>query len=145
MLSMQKNKKEQRNKSVLPDDIIDDAGPETYDIVETLENGIDSDTIGTSDIDQMEGDTTDKAGDSDLPADMRGHSTGIRTGGEIAPQKDTGGGTEGGGDNLGSEIGIDGITNIGDADLDAGPIIDANTDGTEAGQVGHQGIDEGTG
>ncbi len=124
-------------------DYIEEGGPDTYDVVDTKLD-ISSDAIGSSDVEETPGDTTDRAGESDIPADIRGHGVGGITGEEVQPEPDTAGGTTGGGGNEGAEIGIDGLTNVGDADPSAGPDINANTDGSQAGQSGHQGIDEGT-
>ncbi len=124
-------------------DYVDEAGPDTYDVTGTLTD-INPDAIGSSDVDEQPGDTTTETGDTGLPANIKGHGVGVIAGGEIGVELDTGGGTTGGGGNQGADIGIDGITDVGDADPSAGPNINANTDGTIAGQAGHQGIDEGT-
>ncbi len=93
-------------------------------------------------------DTTDKSGNANLIADAWGHGTGDKTGtSQTPPETDSAGGTTGGGGNEGSQIGEDGLTKVGDVDPDpevADEIIDADTDGSQAGQVGHPGIDEDT-
>ncbi len=124
-------------------DYVEEGGPDTYDVVDTKLD-IDPEAIGSSNVEEIPGDTTDRAGDSNIPADIKGQGVGDVTGEEVEAEPDTAGGTTGGGGNEGAEIGIDGLTNVGDADLSAGPDINANTDGSEAGQSGHQGIDEGT-
>jgi hypothetical protein len=143
MAKNKKTKSQKRKQEIKRKDYIEEAGPETYDVVDS-ERQITPDAVGSSDVDEEPGDTTDRAGNANVPATIRGHGEGGVTGQEVAPDPDTGGGTTGGGGNQGAETGYDGVTDVGDADPDAGPDIDENTDGSVAGQSGHRGTDEGT-